>query len=214
MTPDERDLLQRALSDLQSARPEAKDAEAARMIDAAVRSNPDASYVLVQHAILSDQALRDAQARIADLEQALDAREDRRGEGGFLGGVFGGGGAGRGPDPRWNATAVPPAGAPFDPRYDERAHGGGGGPFSGGGGLGGFLRQAGVAAAGVAGGAFLFQGLSNMFDGDREHHGLFGGGEDHERQGLFGAGDQDVASGGAHDLFGDGGTDGGGDDWG
>ena len=39
---------------------------------------------------------------------------------------------------------------------------------------GSFLRSAGTTAAGVAGGAFLFEGLSNIFGGG--HHGFGGGG--------------------------------------
>ena len=56
-----------------------------------------------------------------------------------------------------------------------------GGLFGGGqpaqpGGFGSFLRSAGTAAAGVAGGEFLFHGLSNMFGGGRGYGGGYGGG--------------------------------------
>lgn len=184
MTPEERDLLTRFLDDLGRSRPQAKDAEASVQIETALRSNPDAAYVLVQHAILSDHALQDAQARIADLEDQLRGgppREEPQ-QPGFLGALFGKGAPpnppGVGQAGPWGARggAVPPtapgtypAGA-YPASYEPPAQQGG--PFSGGGGLGGFLRNAGTTAAGVAGGAFLFEGLSGLFG----HRPGFGGG--------------------------------------
>lgn len=64
MTPDERSILQAFLSDLTQTPVPTKDPEADAMIQAAVRANPDALYLLVQHAILADQALHAAQAQI------------------------------------------------------------------------------------------------------------------------------------------------------
>ncbi len=210
MTPQERDLLDLFLADLTGARPGPKDAEAADRIERALRANPDASYVLVQHAILSDQALQDAQGRIAELEQQLGPPQGQGGS--FLGGGYGqgapqgygpGGYAQGGGYPPPQATALPPTGGGL-------FGGGGPGPFSGGGGLGNFLRSAGTTAAGVAGGAFLFEGLSGMFGG---HHGggygfggggenvtvnEFGGGDD--RQGFADAGDGDMGGGADFDY--------------
>jgi hypothetical protein len=40
-------------------------------------------------------------------------------------------------------------------------------PFAANSGLGGFLRQAGQMAAGVAAGDFLFEGIENLFGGSR-----------------------------------------------
>ena len=67
MTPDERTLLSTFLNDLAQARASGKDAEADNMIRQAFAANPDAAYLIVQHAILSDQALHAAQGRIAEL---------------------------------------------------------------------------------------------------------------------------------------------------
>ena len=75
MTPDERTLLQNFLQDLSQARTGPKDAEAEAMIRQAVQSNPDAAYLLVQHTILSDQALQAAQQRIADLESQVQPQQ-------------------------------------------------------------------------------------------------------------------------------------------
>src|SRR3954471_18770441 len=71
MTPDERTLLTALLDDLAQAKGVNKDREAADLIDRAIRSNPDAVYLLVQHAILSNQAIANAKSRIADLESRL-----------------------------------------------------------------------------------------------------------------------------------------------
>jgi uncharacterized protein len=71
MTPDERNILQAFLADLASTPAAAKDPEADAMIQAAVQRNPSAVYLLVQHAILSDQALHAAQAQLqAQSQQA------------------------------------------------------------------------------------------------------------------------------------------------
>jgi len=155
MTPDERSLLQQFLQDLVQTRGGGKDAEADAMIGQALRSSPDAAYVLVQHAILSDQALHAAQEQIADLQDQLRSSAPPPQSGGFLGR----------PSP-WAQAAQPqspPPGSGFM----------GPGPFNSGGGLGSFLRSAGTTAAGVAGGALLFEGLSGLFGG---HGGGFGGG--------------------------------------
>src|ERR1700743_3932800 len=98
MTPEERDLLTNFLQDLGQARGGPKDAEAEAMIIQSLSRNPDAAYLLVQHAIISDQALHAAQARVADLEAQLAAARPQyqpQSQPGFLGGglgaLFGGG---------------------------------------------------------------------------------------------------------------------------
>jgi hypothetical protein len=151
MTPDERILLSNFLRDLAQARASGKDAEAEGMIKEAFAANPDAAYLIVQHAILSDQALQTAQARIAQLEGGQNSS--------FLGG-------------RPQTTAVPPS-QPYAPQpaYEPPPPTS---PFSQGGGLGSFLRTAGTMAAGVAAGDLLFQGVEGLFGG---HRGFgFGGG--------------------------------------
>lgn len=167
MTPEERSLLTQFLADLDKTRGVAREPEAAQMIDQAFRSNPDAAYVLVQHALLADQALHQAQAQIADLQAQLQRAQPAPQPSSFLGG------AGLGPrvaqpgSPWAQAAQQPPPQGGFF----------GGGPFSGQqSGLGSFLQQAGTTAAGVAGGAFLFEGLSNLFGGHRGFGGGYGGG--------------------------------------
>jgi hypothetical protein len=144
MTPDERNLLQQFLSDLDATRGAAKDPDADNLISGALRSNPDAAYLLVQHAILADQALQAAQQQIEALEQQLAPAPAPVS---FLGG-------GHASQPQ-----TQPQGAYWDNQPPPQPQS----PLSPGGGLGGFLRSAGTMAAGVAGGEFLAQGLSNLF---------------------------------------------------
>lgn len=216
MTPDERALLQRFLQDLVQTRGVQKDAEAEGMILDALRSSPDAAYVLVQHAVMSDQALHAAQDQIAALQSRL---QNTAPPAPFTGG----------PSP-WvqAATPQPPPQPQWQPQPQpmappmSQASGGfiGSGPFSSGGGLGSFLRSAGTTAAGVAGGALLFEGISGLFGG---RGGGFGGGFGGFGGGGFGGQPTEVVnnyyddnSGGGDDFGGDGGGGwdggGGGDD--
>jgi hypothetical protein len=184
MTPDEQSLLQAFLQDLVQTRAGPKDPDADAMIAQALRASPDAAYVLVQHAILSDQALHAAQDQIAQLQAQSRGGAPAPAARGFLGG----------PSP-WAQAAAPDqysSPPPAPPRQGFF----GPGPFNNGGGLGSFLRSAGTTAAGVAGGALLFDGITSLFGGNY-YDGSGGGG------GGFG-GDQ----GGGWDSGG-GGDDGG-----
>jgi len=163
MTPDERALLTRFLSDLSQVPAGPKDAEAAALIDQAMRVQRDAAYLLVQHSLLADQALHAAQAQIADLQAQLRAPPSQAASSSFLGGGYS-------PPPPSYATSVPPSPAPAP----AQGFFGGGAPAAPGG-FSSFLRNAGTTAAGVAGGEFLFEGLSNLFGGGHRG-GFFGGG--------------------------------------
>ncbi len=173
MTPDERALLTSFLRDLTATRGTARDAEADALIRDTLAANPDAAYLLVQHAIVADQALHAAQARIADLE--AQARAVAAPQTSFL-------------PPRvnpWDNPVAAPApaygysqtyGQTYTPPPPEARPS----IFGGGGGVGSFLRSAGTTAAGVAGGEMLFSGLSDLFGG---HHGAQGfGGFDTPRE--------------------------------
>ena len=211
MTPEERSLLQNFLNDLTASRAGQKDGEAERMILDALRASPDAAYLLVQHAILSDQALHAAQDQIARLqEQTRNMPAPTQQPTSFLGGQ----GGQPGPSP-WARAASPP---PQDQYAAPPPQGGGftgPGPFNRGGGLGNFLRSAGTTAAGVAGGALLFDGLSNLFGGHRGGgFGGFGGGFGGQPTEIVENNYYDDNSGGL-DQGGDaGGWDTGGDDGG
>src|SRR4051794_19677015 len=69
MTPQERSVLEGFLAQLAQVRGLNKDPEAERLIARAVEQQPDATYLVVQRALLLGQALEQAKARIAALEQ-------------------------------------------------------------------------------------------------------------------------------------------------
>ena len=151
MTPDERELLSRFIGDLNGTRGIAKDAEADGLIHQALASNPDAAYALVQHAIVADQSLHAAQARIAQLEDQLRDPAPALPQTTFL----------PQSEPQWSdhRPSYNPVPQDYEPMTPQERPG----IFSSNGGLGSFLRSAGTTAAGVAGGEMLFNGLSEMF---------------------------------------------------
>ena len=128
MTPDERNLLGHFLQDLTQARGGLKDAEASALIDRSLHSNPDAAYLLVQHAIIADQALHAAQDRIVQLEGQLRGPTPA----GQSGGSFLGGG---GP---W--TGGQPGTPPPQANYGQGSYGQGG--YEQGGGQAGYGQAA------------------------------------------------------------------------
>jgi hypothetical protein len=179
MTPQERDLITHLLARLGQAGGQPKDPEADALIRQAVAAQPDAPYYLVQTVLIQDMALSNAQSRIHDLEQQLAASRPAPSQPtSFLGGLFGGGTApaGSGSVPQagpWSRPAAGPQSAPpqwQNPAQPQPMMGqpmmGGGMPMMGQSPFGGgssFLRQAATTAAGIAGGALLFQGIQSMF---------------------------------------------------
>jgi len=184
MTPQERDLittlLQRLKDTTRSGQP--KDPEADALIRQSMRDTPDAPYYLVQTVLIQDLSLHQAQNRIAELEQQLaDASAQKSSGTSFLGGLFGshepaspppaqsGGPWSRGPQvagppPQSGGYSQPaPQGGYAQQGYSQQAGGTMGGMMGGGMGGGGFLRSAAATAAGIAGGALLFQGISSLF---------------------------------------------------
>lgn len=152
MTPQERDLVTQLLQRLKQAGGAAKDPEAETLIRQAMSAQPDAPYYLVQTVLMQDMALAEAQRRIADLErQAQSTAAPQRS---FLGGsVPSAGPWARAPQPQ----AAPPAwgGQPAAPMQPS--------PMTQPSATSGFLRSAAATAAGIAGGALLFQGIQSMF---------------------------------------------------
>ena len=182
MTPQEKDLITTLLGRLKNAGGQAKDPEADALIGQAMREQPDAPYYLVQTVLIQDLSLHAAQSRIADLEKQLADAQQAAKPTSFLGGLFGsrpstpGGGdtPSAGPWTRSPQAAAAPPQQPYGqpgyapPGYQQPGYGQpmqqGGGFMGGGmGGGGGFLRSAAATAAGVAGGALLFQGISSLF---------------------------------------------------
>jgi hypothetical protein len=142
MQQQERDLIADLFGRLQQYENQPRDAEAERLIASSVARQPASPYLLVQTALVQEEALKQARARIAELEGKAT------GQGSFLGN------APRPAGPWGSAPAAPqPAPAPASPW--------GAAPQASAG--GGFLRSALTTAAGVAGGALLFEGIRNMF---------------------------------------------------
>jgi hypothetical protein len=182
MTPQEKDLITSLLDRLKQAGGQPKDPEAEALIKAAVAAQPDAPYLLTQTVLIQNFSLEAAQTRIAALERELaEAKQAAARPTSFLGGQQPPL-AGHPPVSPWAANAPPqPSAAPGGPwgqppqqpqqpmapqrtpwaqsAMPQQAPAGG----VMGGGAGGFLRTAATAAAGVAGGALLYHGISSLF---------------------------------------------------
>jgi hypothetical protein len=173
MTPQERKLVEDLFERLATLERNPREADAEEAIRAGLRRAPNATYALVQTVLLQDEALRQANERIAELESA--GPQQGESSGGFLDSmrdaVFGGGNT-RGSVPPVGGSrpmGVPqgfpraadpsqaPGGAPY-PQPAEPARGGAGGSF---------LGTAAAAAAGVIGGSLLMNSLKGAFGGDQ-----------------------------------------------
>jgi uncharacterized protein len=147
MTPAELKLIEDLFKRMGQLGPVEKDREADKFIRDAVRQSPDAPYFLVQSVLVQDEALRQAAARIRELE----GRSSEQPSGSFLGarGLSGGSVPSVGPQ-----TA--PAGAGLSASRER--------PFSEPA-SGGFLASALSTAASVAGGMLLADGIRGLFGG-------------------------------------------------
>ena len=160
MNSQERDQLTQFLKQLGEARVGTKDDEAERLIQATVAKQPNAAYLLVQRAMLVEQALNVAKAQIADLQK--QAQTAPAGNSGFLGG---GNPWAQSLDRGTNAAGVPGAGSYQIPRSAPGVYAAPAAPAQSsflGGGAGSFLGNVATTAAGVVAGGFLFQGLESL----------------------------------------------------
>ena len=146
MQAQERELITGLYERLRQFESQARDPEAERLIAELVSRQPSAPYLLTQTVLVQEEALKAAQARIAELEAKTS------GGSGFLASAPSIGPWGAKP-----SSAVPQTVAP--PAQPQRAPG----LFNQAGGGGGFMRSALATAAGVAGGALLFEGIRSMF---------------------------------------------------
>ncbi|MBV8816152.1 MAG: DUF2076 domain-containing protein [Verrucomicrobia bacterium] len=178
MTPEEQNLIENLFDRLRQADVSPKDQQAEQLIRSKTAGLPSAPYLLAQAVIVQEHALSNAQAKIAELENRVAAASQSTqasGSGSFLSGVsklFGGGkptppppapqyqqapGSGYQQVPGTGAGAVPPP-IPASPQnlpYPSTVNLA---PSAGG----GFLKSALTTAAGVAGGAALFQGIESL----------------------------------------------------
>lgn len=161
MSPQDSQLLQDFLDQLVQARGVAKDPQAEEMIARAVSQQPDAAYLLVQRALLMQQALNNARAEIATLQNQLKSSGEQSQPAFLDPNAWGNSGTAR---PSASQPQMPPPQQPYQQPYAgsmqaQQAPSGGG--FLRGAG-GGMLGNIAATAAGVAGGAFLFQGLEHL----------------------------------------------------
>lgn len=165
MSPQDSQKLHDFLSQLIQARGIQKDPEADALIERAVAQQPDAAYLLVQRALLLEQAVNNARERINALENQL--RSGQRGDDGrFLDANSWGNSGGARPaqaPANYQRDYQQPNQQPYQPQYQQPQYQQ---PSSGGflrGAGGGMLGSIAATAAGVAAGSFLFHGLDNMF---------------------------------------------------
>jgi hypothetical protein len=183
MTPAERQLVTDLFDRLATLEDAQRDPDAERVIRDGLAQAPNAVYALVQTALVQDDALRQANARIEELEGQLGiGNAQRQGGGGFLDNmrdsIFG-----RRDEQRGSVPSVRPGDAPREaptgaPMGAPPAFGGPGQPMGGpgygapgqmqpppepqGGRGGSFLGTAAAAAAGVIGGSMLLDGIRSM----------------------------------------------------
>jgi hypothetical protein len=167
MQQQERDLISGLFDRLKPFESQPRDSEVEQFIWDRASRQPASAYLLVQTVLVQEQALKAAQERIAELEAKVAAAAPPP-EAGFLGSApkIGPWGVPRTSVPQASVpqASVPPApGAPLgpstrsplqaavSPQQQQQPPAGGS-----------FLRTAMATAAGVAGGALLFEGIRGL----------------------------------------------------
>ena len=172
MTPQERQLIAELFDRLAALESTPRDPDAERAIAEGLARAPHGTYPLVQTVLIQDEALKRANARIAELEgqlqgpgaepprqggfldnmrEALLGRDDRRGS---VPNVRPGAASASPPPPVWGGGAPAPSGYYAQPQPPMAQPIGTGGSF---------LGTAAASAAGVIGGAMLLSGIRSMF---------------------------------------------------
>lgn len=163
MTPQESQPLQDFLTQLVQVRGVPKDPQADALINSAVAQQPDAAYLLVQRALLLDQALNTAKAQIATLQRQIQAQAAPAPVSSFLDQNAWGNTPSQSVPARPAAMPMMQPSAPMQaPPMQTQAPAAAAAPGFFGGGMGNVLGTVAATAAGVAGGAFLFQGIEHM----------------------------------------------------
>jgi uncharacterized protein len=194
MTPQEQQLVADLFDRLASLEDQRRDPDAERLIREGLGRAPNAVYALVQTALVQDEALKRANARIEELESAIAAPAESSGS--FLdsvrnmisgrdqprasvpsvqpGGMGSSGVWGPRPDDG-QAQGYPPQSYPqgYSPPGYQQAGYPPAGPGAGG---GSFLGTAAATVAGVVGGAMLLNGIRSMMGGHESHAGGLGSG--------------------------------------
>jgi hypothetical protein len=147
MNATERDLIERLFQKINQTATQAgpRDPEAEQLINQHLQRIPGAAYYMAQTIVAQRQAMKQAEARIAQLESQLGVQPGSQQS--FLG---------QRPQytPGYGGPGYPP---PYG--YQQPYYGGGG--FGGG----GFLAGAAQTALGIAGGVLLANAAMSLFDG-------------------------------------------------
>jgi hypothetical protein len=188
MTPQERQLVAELFERLAALENSQRDPEALRAIEQGLQRAPNAIYALVQSVLVQDEALKNADTRIRELESELGIEPPQSEQGAsFLGkmrdDMLGRREPAHGSVPSvrpaasapissaWRTTKVappddqPPAAYPPQGGYPGQ----GGGPAGGG----SFLGTAAATAAGVIGGTLLMNSLRGMMGSAHAKAGAF-----------------------------------------
>lgn len=169
MTPEERNLVTDLFDRLAEVEDTERDPEAERAISDGLRRAPNAVYALVQTALVQDEALKRADARIRDLEAQLGKEPKLPRSEGFLSSMreaLTGRRASAPMDRPGDAPMVAPADyrSPPSPMSAEPGSGSPGGSF---------LGTAAATAAGMIGGSLMLDSIRSMM-GHRQGVGGFG----------------------------------------
>jgi hypothetical protein len=157
MQQQERDLISGLFDRLKPFEAQPRDGEAEAFIKGLATQQPAAPYLLVQTVLVQEQALKAAQERIAELEAKAGTAQPATT--GFLAsappigpwGAAAGGAAPRTSVPSTAPSTRSPLQAALAPQQQQQPPAGGS-----------FLRTAMATAAGVAGGALLFEGIRGL----------------------------------------------------
>lgn len=152
MNTDERERLVRFLEQLAEARAVGKDDEADALIRSTCARQADAAYLLVQRAMLLEQAVRDSQSEIARLRDELARAREQATSGRGNGGLIDANSWGNSLASRPAATQPPAPESVAQPAASAWG--------------GGLLGTIAGTAAGVVAGNFLYQGIEHLL-GDR-----------------------------------------------
>jgi uncharacterized protein len=147
MQSQERDLITGLFGRLQPFETQPRDADAEAMIKDFVARQPASPYLFVQTILVQEQALKAAQERIAELEAKASGEPAAAG---FLGSAPRIGPWGAQPQAAAPQAPVPATRSPLQAALAPQPAGGS------------FLRTALTTAAGVAGGALLFEGIRGL----------------------------------------------------
>ena len=147
MQSQERDLIAGLFGRLQPFESQPRDADAEAMIKDFVVRQPASPYLFVQTILVQEQALKAAQERIAELEAKASGEPAAAG---FLGSAPRIGPWGAQPQAAAAQAPVAPTRSPLQAALAPQPAGGS------------FLRTALTTAAGVAGGALLFEGIRGL----------------------------------------------------